>query len=291
MRSGAAAGVDGHGIDDLISHLGFESAEADVGCLMVAASRRTSRPMYAERAMRRTKTLLQRLRQFESPLLGLDLSEVAEISAHARHQPALERRRRAREFLQQRFAQKRIQALPGHIGKDEVLARGEADAAIAVGIGQARCFRQLIRADSSHGDAETHGNVMELLLAGDSKMIVVAGLADVGSGDSRDITQTGNQFGTQPRQAPLLDQECQPAFRSRFSWPMIAVDANQLDHYICSFLRFDKDIQWRGYGKSSRAHLAPNEKIEAEAAIANSRHQGDVLGLAVRAVLQASGHG
>src|SRR5215472_18426264 len=141
VRSGATAGVDRHGINDLTSHLGSESTEADVGRLMIAASRRASRPMYYERAMRRTKTLLQRLGQFESALFGLDLREVAEICAHARHQPAQEWGWRTREFLQQRFAQKRIQALPGHVGNDEVLADGESDAAIAVGIGQARCFR------------------------------------------------------------------------------------------------------------------------------------------------------
>src|SRR5215471_21025391 len=102
VRSGAAAGIDRHSINDLISHLGSESTEADVGRLMIAASSRASRPVNFERAMRRTKTLLQRLGQFESALFGLDLREVAEIRSHARHQPAQEWGWRTREFLQQR---------------------------------------------------------------------------------------------------------------------------------------------------------------------------------------------
>src|SRR5262245_16212955 len=132
---------------------------------------------------------------------------------------------------------------------------------------------------------------MKLLLAGDAKMIVVAGLTDVSPRRPRVIVQTGDQLRAQPWQPPLLDQECQPAFRAGFPGAMVAIDADQFDHDIGSLLRFDEYIQRRGYGKSSRAHLAADQKIEAETAVAYGRHQGNVLRLAGRAVLQASGHG
>src|SRR5215472_15991435 len=130
MWSGAATRVDGDRINNLIAHLGSEPTEADVGSLMVAASRRAARPVYFERAMRWTQPLLQRLRQFQGALLGFNLGKVAEIRAHACHQPALEWRRRAREFIQQRLLQKGVEALPGHIWNDQILAGGEADAAV-----------------------------------------------------------------------------------------------------------------------------------------------------------------
>jgi hypothetical protein len=88
MGPGTAAAIDGHCLDDPAAYIGSQSAKTNIRGLMVAATRRTPRPMNSQRAVLSVQMLLQRLGQFLRSLLGLDLCEITEFRAHTRYQSA-----------------------------------------------------------------------------------------------------------------------------------------------------------------------------------------------------------
>src|SRR5206468_13132469 len=97
----------------------------------------------------------------------------------------------------------------------------------AVFVGQIGKFAELCRADTPGRHTQTDRHEPRIVLTVDPQMVDVMRSAAIGSGWRQCGTETLGQLATEPRQAPLFDQEGQPAVAARVARTVIAVDANQ----------------------------------------------------------------
>src|SRR6266700_1033998 len=185
-----------------------------------------------------------------------------------------------------------MHALCGNIGDNDILCRGQAQATVAIAIGQARHLSQLIGRYSADRETESHGRPLALLLVRQPQVIAVAILAHVGASELKISSQPGHEFRTQARQAPFFHQKRKAALGPGLARSVVTIEPDKFQHDFSGFFRAYKNIQRRSHGKSAGAHLAPYQQVEPKAAIGLGQggNQSNILRLTVRAILQAPRH-
>src|SRR5437868_6964381 len=112
-------------------------------------------------------------------------------------------------------------------------------------------------------------------------MVRLIGAAHVDTGRFERPTAAGLQFVTESIESPLVEQERQPRTGACFAGAKVT---EQEDDLRADFLRLigpNEDVERPSGSKSTGAHFAADEDVEAQGAlvrgVANGRYQGDVL--------------
>ena len=236
------------------------------------------------------KLFVESFGKFYGPAFRFNLGEIAVIRSDTGHHPAQKWGRARRELPKQGFCEKTAGVVRRDVGNDGVLRRGESNLAVPVNFRKPREFIKLFRIDSARGNAKSNGTKPLLLLPRDAEMVGMRRAAHVPALKRQFVSQVFDEFRAQTRQAPLFDQESKTASRTSLARPVITIDFGQFYDHCGRLKNFYKDVQRRGNGKPSRAHLSAHQHVETDATGLFRGNQSNVLRLCVRAIVQAASH-
>src|SRR5579864_8518571 len=122
-------------------------------------------------------------------------------------------------------------------------------------------------------------------------MIGVARTSQISSAESKFITHARCEFRAQFRHSPFFNDECKPAFRACLARTMVAENLHEFYDDGGCLIGLDEDIQMRSDREPAGAHFPAYEDVKSSPLAFFRRHQGDILRLVGRAVVQAAGDG
>ena len=181
------------------------------------------------------------------------------------------------------------------IWNDEILGNGDANVAVAIGLGQAGHIEQLIRRNSPDGNKKACVVQPDLSLLDDAE--VIRGLVSSRIGRSRRQRPAKPVLKLAPESLdpPVLDQECEARTASRDPRSVIAEEQRDVLAELCGSVQRHECIERCGEPVSARSHLSAHGNVEppclATIVPLNRRGQRDVLGFSVDAVLETPGDG
>ena len=184
-------------------------AEQPEKCIrMTPASLPRGRPVAV--AVRRASCASSGAGPLDGAFLGLDHGEAAELRAGAGDDAALEGPGERRVLLHERLGQQVVEPVLGDARDDEVLVRADADAAVAVGLGQAGQLDQVDAVHPPHRHRAADVEESALLLGVHADVVAPEGGRQLAAGRLEGEVRPLVQRAAESLGAELLGQVAHP---------------------------------------------------------------------------------